>query len=87
MAAGSNRERSKRKRLRTTSPRSPLFFFLFFFPSVSRMTLIVIDGLMGYPCINEFPPPRFSFKEASILLFFQYDFSSLFLEILVLEKY
>lgn len=85
MAAGNNRERSKRKRLRTTSPRSPLFFFLFFFPSVSRMTLI--DGLMGYPCINEFPPPRFSFKEASILLFFQYDFSSLFLEILVLEKY
>lgn len=85
MAAGNNRERSKRKRLRTTSLRSPLFFSFFFFPLRFTMTLIVIDGLMGYPCINEFLPSIF--LQRNLFFFFNAIFVSVFRNIYVLEKH
>lgn len=79
MAAGNNRERSKRKRLRTTSLRSPLFFSFFFFSppfhgwrwswSMDLWDILVLTS----------SSLRFSFKETCS--FFSMRFLSLFLEI------
>lgn len=67
MVVGNNHERSKPKRLRTTSI-TPFFFSLRFADDVDRDR-----WTYGISRINEFSP-RFSFKEACSSFFFQYDF-------------
>lgn len=64
MVVGNNHERSKRKRLRTTSI-TPFFFF----SSASQMTLIVIDGPMGFHVLMS-SPLDFPSKKLVLLFFF-----------------